>query len=159
MRVLAIDPGYDRIGVAVLDNASGHDTLIYSTCITTTRTHDLADRLVTIGNALTELITTHQPDCLALEDLFFNKNVKTAIGGAEARGVILYLGRQANLPIYEFSPSTIKLAVTGYGSSDKTAVISMVKRLLAQVPATALDDEYDAIAVGVTCLAEHGRGR
>lgn len=159
MRVLAIDPGYDRLGVAILDNESGRDTLIHSTCVTTTKTADFADRLVTIGNAFADLIATHEPDCLALEDLFFNKNVKTAISVAEARGVILYLGRQANLPIYEFSPSTIKLAVTGYGSSDKTAVIAMVKRLVPNVPETALDDEYDAIAVGVTCLAEHGRGR
>ncbi len=159
MKVLAIDPGYDRLGVALLTNESGSDVLIFSTCITTTKDSAFADRLVSIGTSLRELMATHQPDCVALEELFFNKNVRTAIAVAEARGVILYLARQANYPIYEFSPSTIKLATTGYGSSDKTAVIAMVKRLVANVPETALDDEYDAIAVGVTCLAQHGRGR
>jgi len=159
MKVLAIDPGYDRLGVAVLTNDGGTDVLVFSTCVTTSKNTDFADRLVHIGTALTELMETHRPDCVALEELFFSKNVKTGIAVAEARGVILFLARQAGYPIYEFSPSTIKLATTGYGSSDKTAVIAMVKRLVGNVPKTALDDEYDAIAVGVTCLAQHGRGR
>lgn len=159
MKVLAIDPGYDRLGVAILDNTSGHDTLLFSHCITTLRDSDFADRLVVVGKSIQELIDTHHPEAVALEDLFFNKNVKTAIGVAEARGVILFIARASGLPIYEFGPSTIKLATTGHGGSDKTAVIAMVKRLVRNVPDTALDDEYDAIAVGVTCLAEHGRGR
>jgi crossover junction endodeoxyribonuclease RuvC len=159
MKVLAIDPGYDRLGVAVLESGTNKNILLYSTCITTKRGDDFSDRLVIIGTALRELMVTHTPDCVALEELFFNKNVKTAILVAEARGVILFMAREAGRPIYEFSPSTIKLATTGYGSSDKTAVIAMVKRLVDNVPETALDDEYDAIAVGVTCLAQHGRGR
>lgn len=159
MKILAIDPGYDRLGVAILDNETGADTLLYSSCITTTKDTTFAERLHTIGTAVHQLIHDHEPEAVALEELFFSKNVKTALSVAEARGVILYEASLANLPIYEFSPSTVKLATTGYGSSDKAAVIAMVKRLVVNAPKTALDDEYDAIAVGVTCLAEHGRGR
>ncbi len=158
MKVLAVDPGYDRVGVAVLDNNLGKDVLIYSTCITTTKNSTLALRLKEFGTILEEILLTHQPDVVALETLFFNKNIKTALSVAEARGVILYLAAKADCAIYEFNPGTIKLATTGYGKSDKTAVIAMVKRLVVNVPASALDDEYDAIAVGVTCLAELGRG-
>lgn len=159
MKVLAIDPGYDRLGVAILDNKTGTDTLLYSSCVTTTKDTTFAKRLHAVGAAVHQLIHDHKPDAVALEELFFSKNVKTALSVAEARGVILYEASLADLPIYEFSPSTVKLATTGYGSSDKAAVIMMVKRLVMNTPETALDDEYDAIAVGVTCLAEHGRGR
>lgn len=159
MKILAVDPGYDRLGVAILDNQTGKDTLLYSVCVTTSKETNFADRLTAVGTAIHELIATHHPDAVALEELFFSKNVKTALGVAEARGVILYEASKANLPIYEFSPSTVKLATTGYGNSDKAAVIAMVKRLVLNTPPNALDDEYDAIAVGVTCLAEHGRGR
>ncbi len=71
--------------------------------------------------------------------------------------MLIYLAKQANCDVYEFNPQEIKVAITGYGKSDKTAVIDMVKRLVPNAPLTALDDEYDAIAIGVTCLAHHGR--
>ena len=105
------------------------------------------------------LLQEHQPDTLAIETLFFNKNVKTAIGVAHARGVILYLAAAYNCTIFEFGPQEIKVAVTGYGNSDKTAVFAMVRRLLPNIPEHAFDDEYDAIAIGITCLAHHGKGR
>ncbi len=159
MKVLAIDPGYDRIGVAVLSRTDSTDTLEYSTCIETDRTTDFPHRLQTIGEAVTSLLVTHQPDTVAIETLFFNKNVKTAIGVAHARGVIMYLAIQAGCVVYEFGPQEIKVAVTGYGNSDKAAVFSMVQRLVPDVPQHALDDEYDAIAVGITCLAHHGGNR
>jgi len=88
-----------------------------------------------------------------VETLFFNKNVKTAIGVAQARGIILYLAKNAGCTVHDFGPQEIKIAVTGYGKSDKNAVIDMVKRLVSNVPEKALDDEYDAIAVGITTLA------
>ncbi len=159
MKVLAIDPGYDRIGVAVLDNHTKQDRVLFSTCITTNKADTIPERLGVLGKTLAALLLEHTPDCVALETLFFNKNIKTALAVAEARGVILYVAHAAGCPIYEFNPNTIKLATTGYGKSDKTAVLTMIKRLVAHVPEQALDDEYDAIAVGVTCLAEVGRGR
>lgn len=109
------------------------------------------------GNAVAALITQYQPDTVGIETLFFNKNVKTAIGVAQARGIILYLAKTAGCTVYEFGPQEIKVAVTGHGGSDKTAVLAMVHRLVKNVPENALDDEYDAIAVGITCLAQYGR--
>lgn len=159
MKVLAIDPGYDRIGLAVLDNATGSDTLLFSTCLVTDRQTDFSKRLLALGETVTTLLSTYNPDTVAIETLFFNKNIKTALHVAEARGVLLYLAEKAGATLHEFGPQEIKIATTGYGKSDKTAVLAMVKRLVKQVPDNALDDEYDAIAVGITCLAQYGRGR
>lgn len=155
MRVLALDPGYDRLGVAVLERTNNVDTLLYSTCIITDRAADFSARLLVIGDTLTTLLTEHSPSLVAIETLFFNKNIKTAIGVAQARGIILYLATKAGCTITEFGPQEIKVAVTGYGKSDKSAVIDMVKRLIKNAPLKAHDDEYDAIAVGITALAHH----
>ncbi len=157
MRVLAIDPGYDRLGVAVMEYQNGKEHLIFSTCVLTDKKNELVDRLYTIGCTVSDLITLHQPDTVAIETLFFNKNIKTAIGVAQARGIIMYLAKKADCTVYEFGPQEIKVAVTGYGNSDKAAVFAMVTRLVPHVPLHALDDEYDAIAVGITCLAQFGR--
>ncbi len=159
MRVIAIDPGYDRLGVAVMENTFGVEALVYSACIESSREDTLSDRLVTVGEEFARLLTLYQPDALGIETLFFNKNIKTAIGVAQARGVLLFLAKQAGCAVYEFGPQEIKSAVTGYGKSDKKAVIAMIVRLVKNAPVGALDDEYDAIAVGVTCLATHGRNR
>ncbi len=155
MRILGIDPGYDRLGVAVLERIDGHDTVVFSTCITTEKTASLAERIHAAGTALEHIITEHAPAAVGLETLFFNKNVKTAIGVAQARGMILHIAQKADCVIVELSPQEVKLAVTGYGKSDKRAIIDMTKRLVHNVPENALDDEYDAIAVGVATLAHH----
>lgn len=157
--VVGIDPGFDRLGVAFMSRQGGVEQLLYSTCLSSDRTATLPDRLLFLGNELSQLMETYRPTGLAIETLFFNKNVKTALAVAEVRGLILYLGRRHHCTIHEYSPQAIKLAVTGYGNSDKTAVFSMLKRLVSNVPDGALDDEYDAIAVGVTCLAHCREGR
>ena len=157
MRVLGIDPGYDRCGAAVLCLADGRETIIFSTCIITDRTATLPDRLLTIGTTLETIIEREKPDCLAIETLYFNKNITTGIGVAQARGVALYLAKKHQLTVYEYGPQEVKVAVTGYGASDKPAVYAMIKRLIRDIPEKALDDEYDAIAVGITALAHVGR--
>lgn len=159
MRVIALDPGYDRLGVAVMENTGGVETLLFSTCIESNRQDELPERLLTIGSAFQKLLKKYQPDAMGIETLFFNKNIKTAIGVAQARGTLLYLAKQSGCDVYEFGPQQIKTAVTGYGKSDKKAVIDMVMRLVKNAPEKALDDEYDAIAIGVTCLATYGRNR
>lgn len=159
MKVLAIDPGYGRVGIAVMDNFTGKDQLICSACLETNKTEDFNSRLFLVGSEIEKLLKKHQPDCLAIETLFFNKNIKTAIGVAEARGAIVYLAKKAGCVVYEFGPQEIKVAVTGYGNSDKEAVFRMLKQLVVDLPMQALDDEYDAIAVGLTCLAQYGRTR
>ncbi len=156
MKILALDPGYDRLGIAVLEHGqNGKEKLLTSTCIVTDRAADFTERLFHVGEAVSSLLKEHHPDAVAIETLFFNKNIKTAIGVAQARGIILYLAKSAGCRIFEFGPQEIKVAVTGYGKSDKNAVIDMVKRLIVNAPEKALDDEYDAIAVGITALAHH----
>jgi crossover junction endodeoxyribonuclease RuvC len=157
MRVLGVDPGYDRVGLAVMEYENGKEKLLYSYCILTDKTAELNARLQVVGNVITQTIKDHSVDTLGIETLFFNKNVKTAMGVAQARGIIIYTAMEVGCVIYEFSPQAIKIATTGYGNSDKVAVTNMVKQLIPDVPINALDDEYDAIAVGITCLAHHGR--
>ena len=155
MKVLALDPGYDRLGVAVLSGNGSAPILLYSTCITTDKQKALPDRIYELGIALEAVIKEYAPDTLALEKLFFNQNVSTGIAVAEVRGVALYLMKKHGAFIMEFSPQEVKVAITGYGKSDKKAVALMVKRLLPSAPREAVDDEYDAIAVGITALAHH----
>ncbi len=157
MRVLGIDPGFDRCGVAILEYVHGVEHVVFSQCIMTDKAADLADRITHIGFEIEAIIRTHQPTAMGIETLFFNKNITTGIGVAQARGVILYIAKQHQLPIYEHGPQEVKVAVTGYGSSDKTAVYDMIERLVKNVPTKAKDDEYDAIAVAVTTLAQYGR--
>ncbi|MCA9368500.1 crossover junction endodeoxyribonuclease RuvC [Candidatus Kaiserbacteria bacterium] len=159
MKVLAVDPGYDRLGVAVLELVNGKELLHYSTCIESDKSTPLQERLKFVGDKFQALLVEYIPDTVAIETLFFNQNVSTAIGVAQARGIISYLAQLGGCKVYEFGPQEIKVAVTGHGGSDKKAVIDMVRRLVPQAPQKALDDEYDAIAVGITCLAVHGRTR
>ncbi len=157
MRVLALDPGYDRLGVAVLERRNGKEVLIHSECVETKRDDPFPERLLMLGSAFETLLATYAPDAIGIEKLFFNKNIKTAIGVAEARGMLLYLSKKFGCSVHEYGPQEIKIAVTGYGKSDKRAVFDMLERLVTNVPKNALDDEYDAIAVGITCLAHNPR--
>lgn len=160
MRVIGVDPGYDRLGVAVLEyNTEGTEEVLFSTCIQTDKKTPLPDRIHTLGNEFAHILAAQNPDTLAIETIFFNQNRTTAIGVAAVRGVMMYLAKQAGCSIYEHGPQEIKVAITGYGNSDKSAVTDMVQRLVKNAPKNRLDDEYDAIAVAVTCLATHGRTR
>ncbi len=157
MKVLGVDPGYDRVGLAVMEYQDGLEIVHYSTCVETDKALSVPERIQVVGNSVRECIKDHDVDTLAIETLFFNKNVKTAMGVAQARGVIIFVAKELNCNLYEFSPQEVKIATTGHGNSDKNAVISMVQQLIPSAPTKALDDEYDAIAVGIACLATHGR--
>jgi crossover junction endodeoxyribonuclease RuvC len=152
-RVLAIDPGYDRLGVAVLEKVNNQEVLLYSGCLETNKKDALPDRIQVLGLGIVALLEKYQPTVVAVETIFFNKNQKTAVSVAQARGMIIYLAKMHQCQVLEYGPQEIKVAVTGYGNSDKTAVLEMVKRLIPEAPKKGLDDEYDAIAVGITCLA------
>ena len=160
MRVIGVDPGYDRLGVAVLEyDETGKETVVFSTCIETDKTTSLPERLLALGSEFENVLDIYKPGFLAIETLFFNQNRTTAIGVAAARGVIMYAAQVKKCSVHEYGPQEVKVAVTGYGKSDKSAVTAMVSRLVNNVPSDALDDEYDAIAVAVTCLATIGRNR
>jgi crossover junction endodeoxyribonuclease RuvC len=159
MRVLAIDPGYERMGVAILERpARGKDELLYSDCIKTSASLEFADRLTYLGRELSELIKKWRPDSVATEKLFFTTNQKTGIHIAEIRGMIIFITRTADLALYEYTPLEIKTAIAGYGKADKKQVATMVRALISLKKIPKYDDEYDAIAIGLTylaCLARH----
>lgn len=152
MKILAIDPGYERLGIAVLEKQKGKDVLLYSECFQTDKKETHAKRLFLIYIKLKEIIEEYSINTCAVETLFFSNNVKTALKVAELRGVILVLSEIYNLKLHEYSPQSIKLGVTGYGKSDKTAVIKMIPLLVVIDKKIKHDDEYDAIAIGITCL-------
>ena len=154
MRIIAIDPGYERLGVAVLEKLlKQKERLVYSACIQTPKSLPHAERLLKIATEVRKVIDKFEPKGCAIETLFLAVNQKTAMPVAEARGAVLVEAARAGLPVYEYTPLQIKMAVTGYGKSDKKQVMEMVRKLIALPAGKRLDDEYDAIAVGMTCLA------
>jgi crossover junction endodeoxyribonuclease RuvC len=156
MRVISVDPGYERLGVAILDKEQrGKEQLVYSDCITTLKTLPHAERLGQLGAELDRLIEEYKPEALAIETLFFSKSVTSALKVAEARGVILHAAARKSVKVYEFSPMEIKIAVTGHGKSDKKQVISMVEKLIKISKKIKYDDEFDAIACGLTFFAHY----
>ncbi len=152
-RVLAFDPGYERLGVAVIEKQNGKEVLLHSECVRTKKGLDFAERLKILGQAAEVLIKEWQPEAVALEEVFFTKSTSTAMQIAEVRGVLAFVAASAGLPVHHYTPTEVKVAVTGSGRGDKAAVALMVPRLLALPPRKRLDDELDAIAVGITCLA------
>lgn len=151
MIVLGIDPGFGRMGCAVLNKTNNKDSLVYSTCIITSGKDSHERRLLAIGGKLKEIISRYKPDIVVVEKLFFTTNQKTAIKVAEARGVVLYLAALSNVPIVEFTPLEIKMALTGYGRADKKQVKKMVQAILKDARMPETDDEIDAIAAALTC--------
>lgn len=163
MKILGIDPGYERLGVAVLEKtAQGKDLVIFSDCIRTSSKSKMQDRLFEIGKALSLVIKKHKPDAVAIEELYFAKNTKTAMTVAEARGVIQYICKESELEVFEYHPNAIKIAITGYGAAKKEDIAFMVPKLVLfnTTPSTSsgqlkLDDELDAIAVAITHLSTY----
>lgn len=154
MKILAIDPGFERMGVAIIERLpQKKDSLLFSDCFKTPAKTPFNKRLELIGKNITDLVKKYKPEFLAIEKVFFATNQKTVMNVAEARGVIIYTATVAGLGIFEYSPPQIKLAVTGYGKASKDMVIRMVPRLINMDKKTNSDDELDAIAIGLTCLA------
>jgi crossover junction endodeoxyribonuclease RuvC len=154
MRIIAIDPGYERMGVAVIEKETkGKDVLLFSECFKTSPKISHDQRLRLIGQEVEKVIADYQPKAMAIETLFFKNNQKTAMHVSEARGVMLYVAAVAGIPVHEFMPMAIKIAVTGYGGSDKDQVTMMVQKLIKIDREITYDDEYDAIAVGLTFFA------
>ncbi|MDE2030690.1 MAG: crossover junction endodeoxyribonuclease RuvC [Patescibacteria group bacterium] len=154
MKILAIDPGFERVGTAIIEHhIKGKDVLVYSNCFKTSADIPFHQRLAFIGEEVNRLIKKYNPKALAIEKLYFTTNQKTVMNVAEARGVIMYCASSKNLSIFEYTPPSIKLAVTGYGKASKDMVIRMVPKLIEMKTVTNSDDELDAIAIGLTCLA------
>lgn len=150
MIVLGIDPGFAIVGFGVLSSeGGGRHQLRACGAITTPAGLPLPTRLLQIENDMAQLFETFHPDAMAIEELFFTNNITTGIGVAQARGVILTAAERAGVPIYEYSPSEVKLAVTGYGKAEKRQVMDMVKRLLHLQAVPKPDDAADAVAIAL----------
>jgi crossover junction endodeoxyribonuclease RuvC len=149
--VLGIDPGTAITGYGLVEQ---HDELELVACgtITTPAGLPLPERLLTIHRQLSELIQTYHPEAVAVEELFFSKNVRTAMSVGHARGVILLAAAQAGLPIHQYKPSEVKLAVAGYGAASKEQMQEMVRLLLDLESAPTPDDAADAVAIAVCHL-------
>ncbi len=153
-KVISVDPGYERLGIAVVEKDGGKkEELIFSECFKTSAKLKHEKRLALLGQEIKKIIKEYEPTDMAIEELFFSNNQKTAMRVAEARGVIIYEASLQNIQVYEYKPVEIKMAVTGYGKSTKNQVISMVKRLIKIPPTVKNDDEFDAIATGLTHTA------
>ena len=149
MRILGIDPGVAIVGFGVLDCAGAAQKMVQYGAINTPAGMPLAARLTLIESDLTELIQQFQPDEMAIEELFFSKNITTGIAVAHARGVILYTAQRMHLPVYEYTPMQIKQAVVGYGLADKHQVMDMTRRLLKLKSIPRPDDAADALAIAI----------
>jgi crossover junction endodeoxyribonuclease RuvC len=154
MKILSIDPGFERVGIAVIEKTNlKKDILVYSECFKTSAKIPFCERLEKIGSEVESVIKKYKPEALAIEKLYFTTNQKTVMGVSEARGAIIYVAAKNNLKVYEYTPPQIKVAVTGYGKASKEMVMSMVPKLIDIKIKINSDDELDAIAIGLTCLA------
>lgn len=149
MRILGIDPGVAIVGFGVVDSEGGTQRMVQYGAINTPANQPLAARLVQIEQDLTELLEQFKPDEVAIEELFFSKNITTGIAVAHARGVILATVEKAGVPIYEYTPMQVKQAVVGYGLAEKNQVMDMTKRLLKLRSVPKPDDAADALAIAI----------
>ena len=149
LRILGIDPGLATIGYALVDKETNHFEVLEYGVIKTSADKDDIERLEIIHRNIEALIKEFEPEQMAVEELFFNKNVKTAIAVGQARGVILLAGSQAGLKVAEYTPLQIKQAVVGYGRADKMQVQQMVKSLLNLSEIPRPDDAADALAISI----------
>ncbi|OGH19236.1 MAG: crossover junction endodeoxyribonuclease RuvC [Candidatus Levybacteria bacterium RIFCSPHIGHO2_12_FULL_38_12] len=150
MLILGIDPGIGRMGWGIITIENSKLKIVNSGCIETSSKLPVPERLLKIHKTLKELIEEHKPDALAVEELFFNTNAKTAFVVGQARGVVLLLGAQFNLKIGIYTPLQVKMALTGYGRAEKTQMGKMVKTLLNLKEVPKPDDTADALAVALT---------
>ena len=149
MRILGIDPGIAIVGFGLIESNRGSVRMLQYGAVTTEAGLPLATRLVQIENYMTALIAQLKPDEIAVEELFFSKNITTGIAVAHGRGVILCTAERLGVPIFEYTPMQVKQAVAGYGLADKKQVMDMTKRLLKLKAVPKPDDAADALAIAI----------
>ncbi len=149
MRILGIDPGYATIGFGMVESDRAQVHMVTYGAITTPAGLPLSRRLYQIGCDMEDLIGQLKPDAISIEELFFNTNITTGIAVAHGRGVILYAAEKCGVPLFEYTPGQVKLAVTGYGKAEKRQMMDMTKRLLHLKAAPRPDDAADALALAI----------
>ncbi|HET8574543.1 MAG TPA: crossover junction endodeoxyribonuclease RuvC [Candidatus Paceibacterota bacterium] len=154
MKILAVDPGYERLGIAVLEKGqNGKEIYVYSDCFQTSAKIPFYERLLLLGNEIERVIQTYHPEEFSAETLFFHSNQKTAMKVSESRGAVLFQAKKLGLEIFEYTPLQIKTAITGDGRADKKQIVALIPKLISVPKPIKYDDEYDAIAVGLTHFA------
>jgi crossover junction endodeoxyribonuclease RuvC len=147
--VLGIDPGTAALGYGIVEASRGALREIHHGCLETSADSALPERLLAIHGLVDSLIGTHAPDLLAVERLFFSRNVQTAFGVGQARGVVLLTAAQHGVPVVEATPHEVKSAIAGYGAADKEQVQRMVQVVLGMADRPRPDDAADALAIAV----------
>lgn len=158
MRILGIDPGIATIGFGLVEAERGQVKMITYGAITTPAGLPLSRRLYQISQDMEELIGTLKPDVISIEELFFNTNITTGIAVAHGRGVILCAAEKSGIPLFEYTPSQVKLAITGYGKAEKRQVMDMTRRLLHLKAVPRPDDAADALGLAL-CHARSSTSR
>jgi len=150
--VLGIDPGTAMTGYGLVERTGSRLRAVDYGCLETPAGMPLPERLLLIQDGLIDLVETHRPDLVAVERLFFNKNVQTAFAVGQARGVALLTAARYGLPVHEYGPHEVKMAVTGHGRAEKVQVQRMVQVVLGLAVLPRPDDAADALAIAI-CLA------
>lgn len=158
MRILGIDPGVAIVGFGLIESERGAVRMLQYGAVNTSAGLPLATRLVQIEQDLTQLIQQFKPDEIAIEELFFSKNITTGIAVAHGRGVLLCAAERCGIPLFEYTPGQVKMAVTGYGKAEKRQVMDMTKRLLKLAKTPRPDDAADALALAL-CHARSSTSR
>ncbi len=156
MRILGVDPGYAISGYSIVDYQGNKFKVIKYGVIRTPSKMQMQKRLNELFDRYSEIIQEYRPDHMAIEELFFNKNVKTAIAVGQARGVHIVAASQNHVPVYEYTPLQVKQGVVGYGRAEKAQVQEMVKMLLNLKSIPKPDDAADALAISI-CHAHSNR--
>ncbi len=151
-----MDPGLARVGWAIVEEKKGELKAIAFDCFTTKKEIETSKRLEQIYDQIILLIRTHDPDVLAIEQLFFAANAKTAFAVSQARGVMLLAGAKKRIPNFVYTPLQVKMIVTGYGRAEKGEVGKRIKKLLKLTKIPKLDDTVDALAVAVAHTLSNG---
>lgn len=149
MVILGIDPGVATIGFGLIRAERGKNTLLQYGVITTPPGIPLSERLLQISRDMEQLLETFKPDEMAVEELFFTKNITTGIAVAHGRGVILLAAEKAGVPVFEYTPMQVKQGVVGYGKAEKKQVMLMTQRLLNMKDIPRPDDAADALAIAI----------
>jgi crossover junction endodeoxyribonuclease RuvC len=147
--VLGIDPGTAALGYGIVESSRGRLRDVDHGCLVTSPDTTLPQRLLAIHALVDELLETHEPNALAIERLFFSRNVQTAFAVGQARGVVLLAAAQHGVPVVEATPNEVKSAVAGYGAADKEQVQRMVQLVLGMSERPTPDDAADALAIAV----------
>jgi crossover junction endodeoxyribonuclease RuvC len=147
--ILGIDPGTASLGYGIVERNGGRLRSVDHGCFTTGADTPLPERLLAIQDGLAELLELHQPDVMAVERLFFSRNVQTAFAVGQARGAVLVAAARAGVPVREATPSEVKVAVSGDGRADKEQIGRMVQLVLGLERVPTPDDAADALAVAI----------